>query len=430
MSRMLLLVLTVCALSCTLPAQDSYFPPIDTEDWDTIDPASLNFCPDSIAALYDYLEAEQTKSFLLLKDGRIVLEQYFGTYERDSLWFWASAGKSLRATLVGIAQERGLLDIGQASSDFLGEGWTSLTPAQEAQITIWHQITMTSGLNPLQFDCTDPECLTFLAAPETFWAYHNSPYSLTKEVLEAASGQSLNQLTNQWIENRLGMQNGFWLPLGFNTIYFSRARDMARFGLMIQAGGRWEEEVVLADTAYFRQMITPSQALNPAYGYLWWLNGQESYIPPSSVLPVDGWLAPAAPEDLIVAAGAQGQFVSISRAEGLVMIRQGRSSGDDLAALDFHNQIWRRLANLSCTINRSEELPFAQLEVFPNPARDWVQLANLPVGVKEIQLMDAYGRLRTLQVKNRRLDLSTFQPGFYQLRVVHEGTTWLAKLIL
>jgi len=52
---------------------------------------------------------------------------------------------------------------------------------------------------------------------------------------------------------------------------------MARFGLLILNKGRWDQTPILTDTAYYRQMLTPSQNLNQAYGYLWWLNGQPSF---------------------------------------------------------------------------------------------------------------------------------------------------------
>ena len=64
----------------------------------------------------------------MLKDGKIAIEKYFGTFTKDSLWYWASAGKTLTAFLVGQAQENGLLSISDSTSKYLGSGWTGLTP--------------------------------------------------------------------------------------------------------------------------------------------------------------------------------------------------------------------------------------------------------------------------------------------------------------
>ncbi|MBK7937846.1 MAG: serine hydrolase [Lewinellaceae bacterium] len=115
--------------------EDFYFPPKTGTAWATLAPGDLGICPDRIDSLYTFLEDRNTKSFLLLKDGKIVLEKYFGTFSQDSFWYWASAGKSLTAFLVGQAQEEGLIDIHKPTSDYLGAGWTSAPPDKEILIT-------------------------------------------------------------------------------------------------------------------------------------------------------------------------------------------------------------------------------------------------------------------------------------------------------
>ena len=86
-------------------SQSLYFPPNTGTTWDTISPASLGWCQPRIDSLYNYLDARHSKAFILLQDGKIVLEQYFGTFTVDSIWYWASASKSLTATLTGIAKQ-------------------------------------------------------------------------------------------------------------------------------------------------------------------------------------------------------------------------------------------------------------------------------------------------------------------------------------
>ncbi|MBP6812063.1 MAG: serine hydrolase, partial [Saprospiraceae bacterium] len=139
------MVLIFTTLSLFSQSQTFYFPPKTGTAWQTISPASLGICQERIDSLYNFLEVKNTKSFLLLKDGKIVLEKYFGTFVQDSIWYWASAGKSLSAFLVGQAQEEGLLDIQDKTSQYLGNGWTSEPQAKEDLITVWHQLTMTNG---------------------------------------------------------------------------------------------------------------------------------------------------------------------------------------------------------------------------------------------------------------------------------------------
>src|SRR5262245_24612405 len=100
------ILLSLFALHCSLAgAQQLYFPPVTCTTWETTDPVSLSWCPSSIDSLYRYLEKTNTKGFIALQNGRIVLEKYFGTFNQDSLWVWNSAGKTLTAFAVGIAQE-------------------------------------------------------------------------------------------------------------------------------------------------------------------------------------------------------------------------------------------------------------------------------------------------------------------------------------
>ena len=127
MKNILLIAILFVAIPKRPQAQVSYFPPINNNlPWDTISPNSLGWCNNKINELYSFLQQENSKAFIVLKDGKIVLEKYFGTFIKDSNWYWASAGKTLTGFCVGIAQAEGKLKITDQSSKYLGSGWTSL----------------------------------------------------------------------------------------------------------------------------------------------------------------------------------------------------------------------------------------------------------------------------------------------------------------
>ena len=220
-------------VSVTLNAQ-SYFPPISSSNWDSISPYNLDYCQNKIDSLYDFLDANNTKAFILLKDGKIVLEKYFNEHTDTSNWYWASAGKTIIALLTGIAQKDGILDIDTSTSSYLSEGWTSSTPEQESMVSLRHQLTMTSGLDDGVEDpyCTVDTCLVYLAEAGTRWAYHNGPYTLLRSVIENASGLGINNYAFQKLTSLIGM-NGVFIYEDYNSIFFSTARSMARFGLLI-----------------------------------------------------------------------------------------------------------------------------------------------------------------------------------------------------
>ena len=163
-----------------------------------------------------------------------------------------------------------------------------------------------------------------------------------RAVIENASGTSYNLFTDENVEMKIGM-NGSWIQSGYSTIYWSTARDMARFGLLILNKGVWNDEVIINDTTYFSDMINRSQDLNKSYGYLWWLNGQETLIPPGFTSVLESSLASNAPEDLIAGLGKNGQFIDVVPSQNLVVIRMGEAPENDLVPINFHNDMWNYL---------------------------------------------------------------------------------------
>jgi len=347
-------IILVVLISCkkenndppTPPAQSQYFPPVGSSEWQSSSPSSLGWNESPINDLYTYLQSKGTKAFIVLKDGKIVIEKYFGSFTVDSNWYWASAGKTMTALLVGIAQQEGLLNINNKTSQYLGNGWTSLPQAKEDLITVRHQLTMTTGLDDAvqpDNDCTLPACLVYKSDAGTRWAYHNAPYTILDKVVENASGTSYNNYFQQKIRNVIGM-SGLWIKTGFNNIYFSNPRSMARFGLLLLNKGKWDKTVVLSDSTYFNAQINSSQSLNPSYGYLTWLNGKSNYMLPSLQLVFNGMLVPNAPSDMYSALGKNDQKIYVVPSQKIVIIRMGEAAGNiQLALSSFDNELWGKL---------------------------------------------------------------------------------------
>ncbi len=350
--RLYLLLLLTLPFTGKLQSQNLYYPPLSsTAAWDTISPASLGWCTDRVDSLYSFLNYQNSKAFIVLKDGKIVLEKYFDGFTQDSVWYWASAGKSMTSFLVGKAKETGKLALTDASSTYLGNSWTSCTPAQEANIKILNQISMSTGLDDGVPDnhCTDNTCLLYKAAAGTRWAYHNAPYTLLEKVLEAATGQNINVYTQLVLKNKTGI-TGTWLTFGYDNVFYSKPRSMARFGLLYQNNCIWGTDSLLKDTSYIRLSLNTSQAYNNSYGYLWWLNGKSSFMVPGSQIVIPGPYAPAAPNDMYAAIGKNCQLISIAPSKGLVVIRMGETPTDGSEVLfTLCNKIWENLNYVMCS---------------------------------------------------------------------------------
>jgi CubicO group peptidase (beta-lactamase class C family) len=421
-------------MSISLYAQTIYFPPLTGNTWDTIGPETLGYCQPKVDSLYNFLEQNNSKAFILLKDGKIVLEKYFGTHTATTPWQWASAGKTITAFMTGIAQQEGHLSISDTTSSYLGPGWTNCTPQQEEKITIRNQLTMTSGLDDGVPDhyCTLDTCLNYLTDPGTRWAYHNGPYTLLDGVIENATGQTLNAYTTQKLKIPTGMTGSFF-TVGYNNVFFSNARSMARFGSLILNKGNWNGNQIMTDTAYFNDMISTSQNLNKSYGYLWWLNGKPSYMLPTLQTVFNGTINPNAPADMIAAIGSGGQFLNVVPSQNLVWLRMGDEPSIANVPFLLNDAIWEYVNELTCTTSDIKEQTMSRgLELFPNPTTDEFHIRS-EKPMLNYHLYSLEGKLILSQHLSNQHDADVKIPelksGSYFLRVKTPEGEFIQKLI-
>lgn len=346
MKKLSILFLTLSLVGCSTnepsnAQENMYFPPIGSTTWETKSVASLGWNETAVEPLLAYLEEKHTKGFIILQNGKIVMENYFNGHSATESWYWASAGKTLTATVVGIAEQEGYLNTNNKVSDYLGTGWTSIPLAKENLITNKHLLTMTSGLNDQLGDAVSPDNLQYVADAGTRWAYHNV-YVKLQDVVAQASNQTWNNYFNSKLRDKIGM-TGLWFSFNNSSVYRSNTRSMARFGLLALNKGKWENTQVVPQN-YMQNATTTSQSINLAYGYLWWLNGKTSFHLPQSQYQFPGNLIVTAPADMYCALGKDDQKIYVVPSKKLVIIRMGEAADDSNAALsDFDEVLWEKI---------------------------------------------------------------------------------------
>jgi CubicO group peptidase (beta-lactamase class C family) len=345
----LLIVFAIFCINCSsdntepTPTETVYFPPLTGTTWETKSIESLGWKQAAVQPLLDYLELKHSKGFIILVNGRIVMENYFNGHDASSNWYWASAGKTLTATMTGIAQQENGININNKVSQYIGTGWTSAPLAKENLITCKNLLTMTSGLDDTTDDVT-PAALTYTADAGTRWAYHNV-YVKLQDVIAQASGQSWNSYFNTKLRDKIGM-DGSWFQSGNNIVYASTTRSMARFGLLMYNKGKWENNIILNES-FFNEATNTSQNINLGYGYLWWLNGKSTYHLPQSQLTFQGSIIPTAPNDMFMALGKNDQKIYVVPSKKMVVIRMGDAADSvNLALSDFDEMLWTKISSL------------------------------------------------------------------------------------
>ena len=304
--------------------------------------------------LDSYLKENNTSSFLVSEKGKIVVEKEFKVQKNlkpKSLMFFnllrhgliegrsqedvASIQKSIVSILIGIAQQKGLIDINESVTSYIGS-WTQLSAEKESLIKVRNLLTMTSGLDvDLNFD----------AEPGLKWLYNTRAYSQLIYVLEKTSGLSINELSSKWLFNELQMNETFWKERKKGRMGFPKdsakyglvttAKDLLKFGEFILNGGEVGTNHVISDIDFFDDTFSKSQNMNEAYGYLWWLNNSKTHMTWEKELS-SGNLFSHAPEDAILALGLGSRVLAIVPSEELVLVRLGSFPDDK----NFNNNLW------------------------------------------------------------------------------------------
>lgn len=300
--------------------------------------------------LLDYLRNQNSTGFLIVQDGKVLVEKHWPAPENDqqfSMFVYgknqqgvlledvASQQKSFVSVLIAIAIDKELIDIEKPVSTYLGAGWSKATAEQEAKIRVIDVLTMSSGLND-KFGYEAPVGTVF---------YYNTPvYAVSKRIVAAAANQSLDTITHDWLTAPLGMNETAWrkrpaalASVGNDTGLVTTPGDTALFGLMVLHGGIANDGKRVVSEANLKAMFTPS-ATNPAYGRLWWLNSGAYHVNAPGKRK-DGPLIAAAPADTVAAFGLFDRRLYVVPSRKLVVVRTGADAGDK----DFDQQLWTRL---------------------------------------------------------------------------------------
>ena len=314
----------------TEPPDDRAWP---DDGWPTTSPADAGLDQASLDALAADAEAAGSQCLVVTRDGELVAEWNWGgataTTEREA---W-SVTKSVTATLVGIAEDQGHLDIDQPASDFITE-WQG-TPSEA--VTIRNLLANDSGR--FHDNATDYGAMATMAEdktafsigleqqhePGTVWVYNNSAIQTLEAVLERATGEPVAEFAEEHLFAPLGMASDMTTDAAGNALVFmgmqTTCQDLARFGLLYLRGGEWQGEQVVSES-FVAEAVQPSQELEPTYGLLWWLLGVEDSATALGQGEVEGDAAEG-----FAALGLGNQVCAVFPDTGLVVTRLGGGDG-------------------------------------------------------------------------------------------------------
>lgn len=254
--------------------------PAPDDDWRTASPAALGMDTAALAAHRALCERSGADACVVVHKGALVQEWYGPRYTEPMMAM--SSTKSVTGLLAGMLVGDGRLSADDPVSRYIPR-WRA---GAEGGVTVRHLLTMTSGLPDFPpgarevSSARDKEAFVFglplSTRPGAAWAYSNDGAFLLSPLLDRAAGEPVEDYAARRLFAPLGMRRTrlhvypkgqAWTHADMETT----PRDLARVGQLMLNGGRWGGKQIVPE-AWVRASVQPSQAVNPQYGLLWWLD--------------------------------------------------------------------------------------------------------------------------------------------------------------
>ena len=259
-----------------------------------------------------------TQALVVVKNGKIISERYSKNYDKDSFGTSWSVAKSFYAALIGVSIEKGEID---SLDDPVYKYLPVYKEDKRSVITLRNILDMESGL---QYPETQHETM-FLnedqlqyalnipleKKPGSKWEYNNVNSMLLAAILEAATGQSADQLLEDRILHPIGIKNStLWKDNQGNVMTYCcidmSARDFSRFGLLFARNGNWNNQS-LVPKGFIDETFTTSWRFKApregGYSLHWWMAADNEN------------------HEIFFASGKFGQYIFVDRDNDVVVTK-------------------------------------------------------------------------------------------------------------
>jgi len=280
-----------------------------------------------ITKLSDYLSHHKSTTFIMIHNDSVIYEKYFNGYDSTSYFTSFSIAKSFVSALTGFAIATGAINsVKDKVSDYL----PYIDTNKFGQLTIEHLLNMRSGIkanegyyNPFgdvakyYYGQNLDKYLRKLkkeAAPGQHYAYKSVNTQLLADVIEHATGTSLQNYLEKMIWRPLGMQSrALWSidSKKHQTVKAfcclnAKAMDYARFGRLYLNEGQWKGSQILPKAWVKRSTSIINESKDSqgyAYTYQWRVTEYGAFF----------------------AKGIKGQYIYVYPEKNMIALRFGKS---------------------------------------------------------------------------------------------------------
>ena len=280
--------------------QYNYVAPANLSDGWAVDTATsqgvdIGKLTNMMNVIHDQGHNEFLRGILVVKDNKLVFEEYFSGTDRNSLSHMQSATKSIVSAIFGIAVSDGFVaSLDDSLFSYFPE-YAHLGSAEKDAVLVRHVASMTPGFrwnenSSPTFGSENDNIAAYRSAnyieyvlqknlvtsPGVSWNYNSGCPMLLAGIVKNQSGVHLDEFAEQRFFGAMGITNLNWeyqadgLPLATGGLWL-RGRDSAKIGQVFLDGGRWQGQQIVPED-WVNASLTEQVSVDASrgYGYLWW----------------------------------------------------------------------------------------------------------------------------------------------------------------
>lgn len=273
-------------------------------------------------------EFGRLESLLIMKDQKLVLEEYFYGYSRNELHHIHSCTKSVISLLLGISlYNHNKTDVNQSIFNFFPQFDSLKTPEKE-KITLKHVLTMTSGFAETDdYEIHNPNelvkeilSLPLESVPGEKFQYNNNSTELLGGIIYTLENKQADEFAKDVLFNKLDITDFNWEGENGVIHHYSDLhmypRDMAKIGLLVLNNGLWDgEQIVLKEWIEISTKPYVPESDFFDYGFQWWYRSKQNK---------SWWDDPVHgsndEHDMFLALGYGGQYIMVIRDLNMVIV--------------------------------------------------------------------------------------------------------------
>lgn len=306
------------------PAASIYWP---TNDWRTSTPEEQGMDSQKLEQMLTKIREKNMKihSMLIIRNGYLVSETYFGGYIKETKHNMQSVGRSFTSTLIGIAIDKGYIDgtDHRILDYFPGRTFANPDKLKEA-MTLEDVLTMRTGLDyqevkgEIQAMQNSPDWIKFLLdkpmiePPGSRWNYCAGCSHILTTILNETTKMNPRDFAEQYLFKPLGIKDVRWItdpagiPLGAGGFPLT-PRDMAKLGYLYLRNGQWDGQQIVS-SRWVERSTQKYVGIDEhfGYGYHWF-----------TVTSMDGYAA----------LGSGGQIILVIPKSDLVIVTTAFTEG-------------------------------------------------------------------------------------------------------